>query len=75
MVPVAPDAKHKENVSGGGCYNLTVPAIADDPPLNDEPHSTSFIGHLELALRWGGFPSLDRCPHHNWPLHELAVPL
>jgi hypothetical protein len=67
-VPIAPDPKHKENVSGGMWYNLSVPAVADDPPLNDESHETTFVNYLELAVRWGGFPGLDRCPEHNHPL-------
>lgn len=70
-VPIAPDRYHKENVSGGMWYNLSVPAIADDPPLNDEPHRTTFAAYLELAVRWGGFPGLDRCRGHNWPLDKI----
>lgn len=73
LVPVAPDAYHKENVSGGMWYNLSVPAVADDPPLNDERHRTTFASYLELAVRWGGFPGLDRCREHNWPLAELVA--
>ena len=72
VVPIAPDDAHKANVSGGMWYNLTVPAVADDPPLNDERHRTTFVGYLELAVHWGGFPGLDRCPEHGWPLHELV---
>ena len=61
-VPVAPDAYHKQNVSGGMWYNLSVPAVTDDPPLNDERHRTTFVGYLELALRWGGFPRTRLLP-------------
>ena len=71
-VPIAPDALHKQNVSGGMWYNLSVPAVLDDPPLNDERHAVTFVGYLELAVRWGGFPGLDRCPEHNWPLRDLV---
>ena len=70
-IPVAPDPYQKENVSGGMWYNLSVPAVADDPPLNDERHGTTFVGYLELALRWGGFPGLDRCRNHSWPIADL----
>jgi hypothetical protein len=73
VVPVAPDDLHKDNVSGGMFYNLTVPAVAEDPPLNDERHRTTFVGYLELTVRWGGFPGLDRCPGHEWPLGELVA--
>jgi hypothetical protein len=72
LVPIAPDDKHKDNVSGGMWYNLSVPAVADDPPLNDERHRTTFVNYLELAVRWGGFPGLDRCPEHDWPLEEIT---
>lgn len=72
FVPIAPDDAHKDNVSGGMWYNMDVPAVADDPPLNDERHRTTFVSYLELAVRWGGFPGLDRCPEHNWPLRELV---
>lgn len=72
VVPIAPDDLHKDNVSGGMWYNLSVPAVADDPPLNDERHQTTFVGYLELAVRWGGFPGLDCCPEHCWPLREIV---
>jgi hypothetical protein len=72
VVPIAPDDAHKDNVSGGMWYNLSVPAVADDPPLNDERHRTTFVSYLELAVRWGGFPGLDRCPENNWPLREFV---
>jgi hypothetical protein len=35
VVPIAPDFYHKADVSGGMFYNISVPAVADDPPLND----------------------------------------
>jgi hypothetical protein len=72
VVPIAPDDVHKDNVSGGMWYNLSVPAVAEDPPLNDEWHQTTFVNYLELAVRWGGFQSLERCPEHGWPLRELV---
>lgn len=73
LVPIAPDDFHKENVSGGMWYNLSVPGVADDPLLNDERHGMTFVSYLELAVQWGGFPGLDRCPDHNWPLHEIIA--
>jgi hypothetical protein len=72
IVPVAPDAKHKAGESGGMWYNLSVPAVADDPPLNDEWHHTTFVGYLQLAVQWGGFPGLCRCPGHTWPVAALV---
>jgi hypothetical protein len=70
-VPIAPDPLHKQNVSGGMWYNLNVPAVADDPPLNDERHRTSFVAYLELAVQWCGFPGLEQCPDHTYPLDAL----
>ena len=70
-VPIAPDCYHKANVSGGMCYNISVPAVAADPPLNDEWHKTTFVNYLEIALTWAGFPGLSRYPGHKWPIAEL----
>jgi len=72
LVPIAPDDYHKENVSGGMWYNVSVPAVADDPPLNDEWHHTTFVAYLELALQWAGFPGLSRSPGHSWPVQDLV---
>lgn len=72
LVPIAPDLYHKADVSGGMWYNVTVPALADDPPLNDEWHHTTFVNYLEFTVRWGGFPGLSRCPAHSWPIAELV---
>lgn len=71
-VPIAPDPLHKQNVSGGMWYNLDVPAVADDPPLNDERHRISFVSYLELAVRWGGFLGLEQCPDHSYPLDAIC---
>jgi hypothetical protein len=71
-LPVAPDPKQKANVSGGMWYNLSVPAVADDPALNDEWHRTTFVSYLELAVQWGGFPGLSRCSGHTWPVADLV---
>jgi len=71
LVPIAPDSHHKENVSGGMWYNVSVPSVADDPPLNDEPHLTTFVAYLELAVQWAGFPGLSDGPG-DWPIAELT---
>jgi len=70
IVPIAPDAKHKEGVSGGMWYNVSVAAGSDDPPLNDEPHQTTFVAY-ELAVQWAGFPGLSYGPG-TWPIAELV---
>jgi hypothetical protein len=72
VVPIAPDFYHKADVSGGMFYNISVPAVADDPPLNDEWHATTFVDYLETAIRWGGFPGLARSPGHSWPISQLV---
>jgi hypothetical protein len=72
VVPIAPDFYHKADVSGGMWYNISVPAVADDPPLNDEWHKTTFLNYLEIALKWGGFPGLERSPKHTWPIVKLV---
>jgi hypothetical protein len=72
FVPVAPDYYHKANVSGGMYYNISVPAVAADPPLNDEWHKTTFVSYLEIALMWAGFPGLSRHSGHNWPIAKLV---
>jgi hypothetical protein len=71
LVPIAPDYYHKADVSGGMWYNVSVPAVADDPPLNDEPHHITLVAYLELAVQWAGFPGLADCPGHSWPVAEL----
>jgi hypothetical protein len=71
LVPIAPDALHKEDVSGGMWYNVNVPALADDPPLNDEPHHITFVAYLEFAVRWAGFPGLSEGPG-TWPIADLV---
>ena len=70
-VPIAPDIFHKANVSGGPPYELEVPAESDDPPLINAPNSASFLGHIDLALDYAGFPGLAKCSGHNWPIMRL----
>ena len=73
LIPIAPDLYHKEDVSGGMWYNISCPALDDNPVVNDEFHELPFVDYLELALSWGGFPGLFRCPLHNWPINELIA--
>ena len=72
LVPIAPDDYDKEDVSGGMWYDVSVPAVADDPPLNDEWHETTFIGYLVVAILWAGFPGVARYPGHTWPIDRLT---
>jgi hypothetical protein len=71
LVPIVPDSYTKAGDSGGMWYNVSVPAVADDPPLNEEWHQLSFVSYLELAVHWAGFPGLSDCLGHNWPVAEL----
>jgi hypothetical protein len=75
VIPIAPDDHHKEDVSGGMWYNVDCPAVADDPPLNDERHAVTFTEYLGIAFRCGGFPGLGHCRRHNWPVERLTVGL
>lgn len=72
-IPISGDEYHKEDVSGGMWYNVSCPATSADPVINAERHHKTFLGYLELALKWGGFPGLDRVSGHTWPIQHLAI--
>lgn len=76
-LPIAPDSLHKSEVSGGMWYGVALPNQEPDPPLLEEWHHTTFLDYLETAIRFGGFPGLERCPNHNWPIADLisGIPL
>lgn len=69
---IAPDPLHKANVSGGSPYEVAMPAASDDPLLENEAHGVTFMQHLALSLRWGGFPGLEACEAHTWPVGRIA---
>jgi hypothetical protein len=70
---LAPDDLHKDNVSGGDPYGLTLPQPAVDFVFENEPHGLNFVDYLRLALlRWGGFPGLDGSGIDFEPLAELT---
>lgn len=73
VIPISADDYHKEGDSGGMWYNVDCPATSDDPIINDERHRLRFLSYLERSLKLGGFLGLDACPHHNWPVTELAI--
>jgi hypothetical protein len=73
LIPIAPDDLHKADVSGGMYYNVSVPAVEDDPLLNDERHGVSFLAYLEIALASAGFPGLERCEGHTWPVDQIRT--
>jgi hypothetical protein len=71
-IPIAPDYFHKDGVSGGMWYGVPVPSEHPDPPLLEEPHNTTFMNYLQIALNWGGFPGLEGDKsNHSWPIDEL----
>lgn len=71
-IPIAPDYYHKEGVSGGMWYGVPIPAATENPQLLEEPHNTTFLEYLEIALHWGGFPGLEKAHlSHTWPLEAL----
>jgi len=69
--PIAPDALHKADVSGGMWYGVEVPNSSPDPMVLEEPHGLPFTEYLEFALSWGGFPGLAAAANHSWPLERL----
>jgi len=75
-VPIAPDHKHKENVSGGMWYGIGLPDPNADAILLEEYHNTTFVEYLRLCLQWGGFPRLEHAdPTHTWPIEQLTLGL
>ena len=58
--PIAPDALHKYNISGGMWYHVALPCAAADAPLEAEWHHTTFVNYLRICFRWGGFPGWER---------------
>ncbi len=60
LIDFAPDALHKANISGGAPYSITVPALAADAKVDEEPHEVAFVQYLRIAiLGWGGFPGWE----------------
>ena len=70
-VPIAPDALHKANVSGGMWYGVEIPNGSEDPLVLEDSHGLPFSAYLDFALSWGGFPGLATAAAHTWPLSEL----
>jgi hypothetical protein len=61
--PFAPDEYHKENVSGGAAYALSLPDDRIDPPVLFTPFDGSFTAYLrDCLLRHGGFPGFADIP-------------
>ncbi len=63
-MPLAPDALHKADVSGGEAYAIWLPdAAADAPWTEDDLHPGPFVDYLRRALLdWAGLPGWQREP-------------
>ncbi|MCE9579021.1 MAG: hypothetical protein K8W52_38205 [Deltaproteobacteria bacterium] len=56
-LPVAPDALHKANISGGRPYGFALPEEAADATFRcEDDRLVRFIDYLNAAFRSGGFP-------------------
>jgi hypothetical protein len=73
---LAPDCKHKDNISGGPPYGVVLPDASCDFVLQNEHHHLLFVPYLRLAiLRWGGLPGLEGVPEAFAPLTALIAGL
>lgn len=55
-LPLAPDYYHKQDVSGGPPYTVSLPDAGADVKVEYERHDTLFVDYLRDCFRWGGFP-------------------
>jgi len=53
---LAPDALHKNNVSGGSPYAMRVPDASADANLLYEWSADTLVSYLRRSFEWGGFP-------------------
>ncbi len=71
LLHLAPDWNFKYFVSGAGAYEVRVPCLAADAPLEGEWHDVTFVEYLRVCFRWGGFPGLLCAPHP--PADDVAL--
>jgi hypothetical protein len=60
-IPIAPDDLTKDDTSGGSPYEIRLPCLDADAPLENERHDLPFVSYLRLCFEWGGFPGYDGC--------------
>ncbi len=61
VLPLAPDALHKANVSGGMPYGIRLPAHHwEGRFVGEDPRGVPFIDYLRTCFRWDGLPGLAR---------------
>lgn len=70
--PLAPDALHKDDISGGVPYEVELPDTTADPLFLNEPHETTFVGYLRSALAAGGLPGWEHNERHAPLLQRLS---
>jgi hypothetical protein len=54
--PLAPDAYHKEDVSGGAPYEMELPAPSADAMIMNMTRPLAFVAYLRHAFQWAGLP-------------------
>lgn len=69
---LAPDAYHKEEISGGPAYTMFIPNAAADGKVFHAPKEPTFVGMLRDALAYGGFPGFSSVAAGKRPKAELA---
>ncbi len=72
QLSLAPDAYHKEEISGGPAYTMLIPNAAADGDVLHAPGEPSFVGMLRDALSYGGFPGFGTLAAGKRPKAELA---
>ncbi len=69
-IEIAPDARHKENVSGGAGYKMSLAQPTIDTVLHNEPHNVNFVDYLRIAFWWGGLPGAEFIPEFPMSMIE-----
>jgi hypothetical protein len=73
---LAPDDLHKDNISGGSPYSISLPDPCADSTFLNEQNGLLFVQYLRMAvLRWGGFPGLALHNNAFEPLTTLTANL
>lgn len=63
--------------ASGTVYVISLPSLASDAPLEDEPRRTTFVDYLRTSFKWGGFPGfeLHTAPRfEEWRRQRLLKP-
>ncbi len=71
LLPFAPDAYHKANVSGGGPYGIYLPDGSVDATCRINGRDISFVEYLRECFASGGFPGAPSLPQIPSLRHDL----